>query len=66
MGANPEGDIEDVVILDYGLVLGIGADYKKFLAEFSVSFGLTTVDASTTELDLRNIVLTVMVGYRIL
>jgi hypothetical protein len=66
LGFAPEGDVEDVATLDYGLVFGVGVDYKQFLTELSFSLGLASVDASELEIDWKNFVITLMVGYRIL
>lgn len=60
----PEGEYEDVKTLDFGLVFGLGVDIGRILIEGSFSLGLTTTDDSAFEFDLKNRVLTIMLGYR--
>jgi hypothetical protein len=64
-GSPATGDIDDIKTLDVGLVIGIGVDIKKFLFEASYSFGFIALDSSPAALDIKNRVLTLMVGYRI-
>lgn len=60
----PEGEYEDVKTLDFGLVFGLGVDIGRIIIEGSFAMGLTTIDDSAFEFDLKNRVITIMLGYR--
>ncbi|UCB46531.1 MAG: PorT family protein [Spirochaetota bacterium] len=66
LGYEPGGDFEDFKTLDYGMVFGVGIDYRQFLAEFSISIAFKTVDTIDIQRTRSNLVITLMVGYRIL
>jgi hypothetical protein len=63
VGQDAKGTYDDVSILDFGLVLGLGVDIKKFIFEASYSFGFLSIDSSTAAQDLKNRVATLTVGY---
>jgi hypothetical protein len=63
-GLDEEGEIEDVKKTDYGFVLGLGFDASRYLFEFTYSLGLTTIDDSFLNQDLKNNVIAFVVGYK--
>jgi hypothetical protein len=63
LGAETEGDLQYVKNVDYGVNLGIGCDIDKTLLELTYSLGLTTVDESPFKQDLKNRVVSLMLGY---
>lgn len=66
-GESEEEDIEDLKGTDFGLVFGAGVDFvlgsSKVTVDARYTLGLTTIDASEGEADVKNGVFSLMVGY---
>ncbi len=66
-GESEEEDIEDLKGTDFGLVFGGGVDFalgsSKVTVDARYTLGLTTIDASEWEADIKNGVFSLMVGY---
>jgi len=66
-GASAETDIEDLKGTDFGVVCGAGVDLalgsSKVTVDARYTLGLTTIDASEWEADIKNGVFSLMVGY---
>jgi len=66
-GESEEEDIEDLKATDFGLVFGGGVDFalgsSKVTVDARYTLGLTTIDASEWEADVKNGVFSLMVGY---
>jgi hypothetical protein len=54
---------DDVKLLDFGLVIGAGADIKKFTVDARYAFGLTKI--AENDDSVKNSLFAVMVGYRL-
>ena len=64
LGLETKGEYGDVKTLDFGLVVGLGADIGRILLEVSYSMGMISTDDSIFKYDLYNWVLIIMLGYR--
>lgn len=66
-GESEEEDIEDVKSTDFGVVFGGGVDFGlgqgKITFDARYTLGLTTTDESEEEADMKNNVISLMVGY---
>jgi hypothetical protein len=62
-----EGDIDDVKATDFGLIFGGGLDFwaplGKIMLDARYTMGLTTVYESDIDLDMRNSVFSLTLGY---
>ena len=67
MGMDKEGDIENVKSTAFGLVFGAGIDYGigngKLTFDARYNLGLTTVDDSDDDLDIKDSTISIMLGY---
>lgn len=59
-----DADIEDVAGMEFGILVGAGMDFNKFTFDARYDMGLTTIDESDAELDMKNSVIQIMVGYK--
>lgn len=59
-----DADVEDVAGMELGIVIGAGMDFNKFTFDARYDMGLTTIDDSDAEADLKNSVIQIMVGYK--
>lgn len=66
-GESEEEDLEDLKSTDFGLVFGGGVDFAlgqgKLTVDARYTLGLATTDDSEEELDIKNGVISIMVGY---
>jgi len=66
-GETEEVDIEDLKSTDFGLVFGAGVDFGLPHSAITVDgryvMGLSTIDSSEEKADVKNAVMTFMVGY---
>jgi hypothetical protein len=66
-GESEEGDIEDMKSTDFGLVFGAGIDFGLPHSAITVDgryvMGLSTIDDSEEKADVKNGVITFMIGY---
>jgi serine/threonine-protein kinase len=53
----------DVKIMDFGLIFGAGVEFGKITVDARYNLGLTTIDDSEEEADVKNSVISIMVGY---
>ncbi|MEA3476130.1 MAG: porin family protein [Candidatus Cloacimonadota bacterium] len=58
-----EDDIEDVKTMDLGLVFGAGVNIGPATIDARYNLGLTTTDDSEDEFDVKNSVISIMLGY---
>ncbi len=58
-----EDDLEDIKALDLGLVFGGGVMFNKFSVDARYEMGLTSIDDTDEDFDIKNSVLSLMVGY---
>lgn len=58
-----DGDIEDIKGADFGLIFGAGVEFGKITVDARYNLGLTTIDDSEEEADVKNSVISIMVGY---
>ncbi len=62
-----DGDLEDIKSIDFGLAFGAGADFEvgpgKVTFDARYTLGLSTIDDSEAEADVKNGVITFMLGY---
>ena len=58
-----DGDIEDTTALDYGLVFGAGVDINQITIDARYELGFASVDDSDAEADVKNNVISFLVGY---
>lgn len=58
-----EDDIEDVKTMDFGLVFGAGINIGPATIDARYNLGLTTTDDSEDEFDVKNSVISIMLGY---
>lgn len=57
-------DIEDVKGMDYGIIVGVGAKLtEKISVDARYSMGLTSIDDSDEDFDLKNKVIAITAGY---
>ena len=58
-----EDDIENVRTTDFGLVFGAGVNIGSATIDARYNLGLTTTDNSEDESDVKNSVISIMLGY---
>ena len=58
-----DGDIEDIKGADFGLIFGAGVEFGKITVDARYNLGLSTIDDSDEESDVKNSVISIMLGY---
>jgi hypothetical protein len=59
-----DSDLDDVAGMEFALVVGAGMSFDKFTFDARYNMGLTTIDDSDAEADVKTSTIQIMVGYK--
>lgn len=62
---NDSAEIEDVAATEFSAVVGAGFEFNKFILEGRFNFGLSTIDDTSNEYDIRHNVISILAGIRL-
>ena len=60
---NDTDDVEDIKKTDFGIVFGFGTEFGNICIDGRYEMGLTSIDDSDDNLDVKNRVFSFMLGY---